>query len=468
MALNWLTGLWAVVCLRLLLGRLCHREWVANITVLAFLCTNAFLNYTQTGASYVPGLALLLSSLYFLLPGESADRDVGHSRWTAIGAGATLAGAVCFWFPFVLVVPGTLALPLLFRRRPFRNSLQLVLTALVAFAVCVGIPYVTVALILGIHTPQQFLEWMAGASHGYKHGGVARFIFGFARSFVNMGQDGLLFKRYLLHDPYSPVSLLQLFRVSLLKLGLFYLLLLSTVFGALRTDTGRRLIAAVSLQAVPIFVFALFLFEAGMPERYLPLYPAIFLTFGYSLSADRTPDWLRYLILICMTALMLSNVNAMRVDRLARQDEPVLARIREMQPRLKPNSLVCVVHLQDELSGLYFNFPFHPINRQGTLNIYSVTEPGSERNLTWRRDFAMKALTNWQAGGDVWLSKRLFAERPLPEWNWAEGDDKRISWADLLPFFSRLEVEEELGGEDGFALLAHSGHNEEFLRALIR
>jgi hypothetical protein len=245
-------------------------------------------------------------------------------------------------------------------------------------------------------------------------------------------------------------------------------LLLSTVFAALRTNSGRRLLVALSLQAVPIFVFALFLFEAGMPERYLPLYPAIFLTLGYSLATDRTPDWLRYLILACMAALMLSNVNAMRADRLARQNEPVLGRIREMQPRLKPNSLVCVVHLQDELSGLYFNFPFHPINRQGILNIYSVTEPGSERNLTWRRDFAMKVLANWQAGGDVWLSKRLFAERPLPEWNWAEGDDKRISWADLRPFFSRLEVEEELPGDDGFALLAHTGHNEEFLRALIR
>ena len=53
-------------------------------------------------------------------------------------------------------------------------------------------------------------------------GGPAPLIFGFARSFINMGDDGILFKRFLLHDPYNPVSLFDLLRLSLFKYLLFY------------------------------------------------------------------------------------------------------------------------------------------------------------------------------------------------------------------------------------------------------
>jgi hypothetical protein len=189
---------------------------------------------------------------------------------------------------------------------------------------------------------------------------------------------------------------------------------------------------------------------------------------GCALAGDRARSWLRYATLACVCALAVLNLGAMRAGRIAQKQSPVLARIGGLQPRLRPNSLVAVVHLQDELVNFSSGFPFHPLNRQGTLNIHSVTEPGTDRNLTWRQDFAAKALARLEAGGDVWLSERLFAPRPRPEWNWAEGDDPRVSWRDFMPFFTQFDVGERVGGEDGFALLARTPRNEELLRGIAR
>jgi hypothetical protein len=476
MALNWLAGLWSILCLRAIVARACRRAWAADAAALAFLCTNTFLNYAQSGCAYVPGLALLLTGVYWLAPGgaravengESGDALETNFSWRrACGAGFCLAGAVCFWFPYLLALPGAFAWPLLTGHGRLRERSRLALRAVAACAVCGGGIYLAFMLALGIHTPAQFRAWVAEASHGFRLSGAARFVFGLARSFVNTGDDGLLFKRYLLHDPYSPVSLFELFRLSLLKVGLFYLLVSAVVLALLR---GRRwtTLALLSLSAVPVFLFALFVFESGSPERYLPLYPAAFLALAVALSGGRARDWLRCVIIVCAAALAVSNLGALWAGRLAQKQGAVLARISELQPRLQPNSLVAVVHLQDELVNFYSNFPFHPLNRQGTLNIHSVTEPGTDRNLTWRQDFAAKALSRWAVGGDVWLSERLFAQRPRPEWNWAEGDDPRVSWADFAPLFTQFEIAERVGGEDGFALLARTPRNEELLRRVAQ
>ena len=464
MALNWIAGFASVVTFRALLARLGAREWAANVAAVALLCANAFLNYAQTGCSYVPGLAFFLLGLYFLAP--RGEGDEAGSRRGSIYAGASLAASVCLWFPYVLVVPGALALPLLLGRGGVRRRLRFAFEAGVVAGALTAAAYLFVAAaLLGVRTPAGFLAWMAEASHGYRHAGLPRLVFGFARTFIHMGQDGLLFKRYLLGDPFSPVSLSDLLRLSLWKLGLFYLSLAAVGAVLVRAPRGRRLLAWALVQVVPVFLFALLLFESGMPERYLPLAPAVFACFALALSSERARAWLFGApALAFVAALVVSNVGAMRVGALAREQEKVFARIDDLQPRLTAESLVAVVHLQDEVSGFYHNFPLHPLNQRGTLRIYSVTEPGAERNLTWRQDFADKVLTNWQRGGDVWLSKRLFTERPRPEWNWAEGDDRRISWTHLRPFFSQLETGAEAGGEDGFALLARGARNEEFLR----
>ena len=506
MALNWIAGLAAAVAFGALLARLGVRRWAAGVAAVAFACGNAFLNYAQTGCSYVPGLAFFVVALYLLAPraderdvpgsnsadelsgaqgGETTSESSGARSGAGAGvarsddsrsalraslAGASLALSILMWFPYVLVVPGALALPVLFGAGAWRGRLRQAVVAAAACGLLTAAAYAVVSLgPLNQRAPSQFLAWAAESSHGYKHAGLPRLAFGFARSFIHTGQDGLLLKRYLIGDPYSPVSLPQLFRLSLWKLALFYLALAGAAVALARSARGRRIGFWALIQIAPVFFFALFLFEAGMPERYLPLYPAVFAAFAFvASSVGAWARWPRVVVLLFLAALVVSDLAAMRAGALERQHEVVFARVGDLGPRLTRESLVAVTHLQDEVSSFYHNFPFHPLNRRGVLRIYSVTEPGSERNLTWRQDFAEKVLGNWRRGGDVWLSRRLFAERPRPEWNWAEGDDRRISWAHLGPLFSQIETTDAAGGDDGFVLLARTPRNEELLRAVAR
>ncbi len=72
----------------------------------------------------------------------------------------------------------------------------------------------------------------------------------------------------------------------------------------------------------------------------------------------------------------------------------------------------------------------------------------------------------WDAGGDVWFSKRLLSERPRAEWNWVEGDDRRVAWVDLPAFFSQFEMGESVGGDNGFVLLQPTQRNRDYLVAV--
>jgi hypothetical protein len=64
----------------------------------------------------------------------------------------------------------------------------------------------------------------------------------------------------------------------------------------------------------------------------------------------------------------------------------------------------------------------------------------------------------------VWLSTRLLADTPLPEWKWVEGDTGRVKWSDVRDFFRSLEVRSLVGGADGFVLLTDGPRNAESLR----
>src|SRR6266496_5908505 len=107
-SINWVAGLACLLLLRALITRVCNRPWIINLVTIALLFSSAFLDYGQTGSAYVPGLALALGSGLILV----RDREQGHKLINAVLAGMILALAVCFWFPFVLLVPAALSLPL--------------------------------------------------------------------------------------------------------------------------------------------------------------------------------------------------------------------------------------------------------------------------------------------------------------------------------------------------------------------
>jgi hypothetical protein len=75
----------------------------ASVAAIVFLFSQAVLNFGLTGSSYIPGLTLTIVALYLALLRPASMRKA-HAF--AIGSGIAMAAAICFWFPYVLVVPG--------------------------------------------------------------------------------------------------------------------------------------------------------------------------------------------------------------------------------------------------------------------------------------------------------------------------------------------------------------------------
>ncbi|HUE84273.1 MAG TPA: hypothetical protein VMM84_19390 [Pyrinomonadaceae bacterium] len=88
---------------------------------------------------------------------------------------------------------------------------------------------------------------------------------------------------------------------------------------------------------------------------------------------------------------------------------------------------------------------------------------GTAQVPQWRRDFAVQTLAAWDQHQDVWISKRILSRYPEAEWNWAEGEDERIAWAELHEFFAPLETSRAEGGDDGFLLLSQTDVNKKLL-----
>jgi hypothetical protein len=458
MIISWTAGLFCVVFFRRFLSYLV-KGWIADVVVVGVCFSNAFLNYSQTGCAYVSGLLLLILGMTFLLEAQIKEQKSGLRL---LAGSAVLAGSVCLWFPYILVIPAALLVPMILHDS-LRVSVPGALKAGFLTATLLVLAYVLVLTHLGIFTLAGFKQWMVAAGHGYNQTGLPRMVFGLARSFVNMGDDGILFKRYLLRDPFNPVGLLQLVGASLWKLVAFYLAVAVAMLAALSTASGRRGLILFGLAAAPILYFALFVFEGGMPERYLPLLPFLFLLFAISADSVRIG---KYVIIGFVVVMTLSDTGVMSKWALRKKQEAVTLRVQELSLRLKPDSLVAATHLQDDLTDFYYNYPFNPINRHNNLTVYNVLEPGAARILTWKEDFAAKAQATWKRGGEVWISKRFFAERPRSDWNWTEGDDRRISWTALAPFFKEFEVTASVGGDDGFVLLPRTLANEKLISEL--
>jgi hypothetical protein len=458
-AINWVSGLISVCALCGILQRVYDRFWVIFLVTAAFIFSHGFLNFSQTGCSYIPGLSLLLLGLYVLARSESSTDRV---LFAPVIAGIAFGGAVCLWFPYILALPAAVSSPLFlfgFDRRRWRS----VITTSLATGLVLALGYAIVVIgVLGIRSFEGFKVWMTAASHDTDIKGVTRMVFGFARSFIYMGNDGMLFKRYLIGDPFNPVSLFDLVRLSLWKLALFYLFLAAVTINLIRSSQGRRMLAFLVLNAAPVILFAIS-FDGGAIERYLPLYPAIFVALTVSLCSR--PSWAlaRYVALAFVAAMVIANSLGMAKPRLDRQQEATATRIREVLPRLKADSRILAVTWQDELVNFSRSFPFHPLNQAGNLRIGALVTPGTTFAADWRKGFARQAFETWSRGGEMWVSKRVLSQRPRADWNWAEGDEKRVSWPDFYEFFSHIESGEAAGGEDGFILISPTEKNRQFL-----
>ena len=465
LGINFLAALGCVILFFLLARRLIKNDWSALLATVGFFSADAFLNYAHSGNAYVVGLAFLVAGMYFSF---SENTQGASPRWPFLPA-LMLALAVLFWFPYIFVLPAAMAAPLLLRGYDHDERRRTGLIIVGCAGIGVGVYAAAVAL-AGIRNLPELSQWILAAGHGQIQPGgmraLARLAFALPRSFVNLDQDGMWFKRYLVQDPYSPVTMTDLFRLSLWKLVLFYVAVGTVCFELWRHRSGKMFLVLLAGAVVPICVFAIFIFEAGSIERYLPLYPFVFLALGYLLGSGQTHRVSRILLLAALTLMIAVNLNAMRKGTLQARRAVVETRIQNLLPLLKPNDIVMAINEQDSLAEFRQDFPLDPINLDRDWQTYDVLEINTVRLATWRRDFADRVLATWQRGGVVWLPERFFHDRPNPEWNWVEGDDKRVRWTDLPSFFSQFEVGPGVGGDDGFVPLMDNPANHAILGPL--
>ncbi len=166
-------------------------------------------------------------------------------------------------------------------------------------------------------------------------------------------------------------------------------------------------------------------------------------------------------VVILVFVILVIGVNGASLfkPRINSEIAPAAARVESLQGKVTPDGLVALVTLQDPVYQLLTSYPFHPANRRVTLPAYDVIEVANERIVQWQRDFARRALDALSRSQSVWISKRFLAERPEPAWNWTEGDDRRITWKQLPPFFTQFSYSESVGGPDGFVKLEPSLEN---------
>ena len=456
LSVNFLAGLVSALLLYALIERLTDHRWLALLVTVGFIFSHAFLNFAQAASSYIAGLAFLIAALYLLL------KDKGRlTPLTAIGGGLACAGALTLWVPYVLVIPATIAAPLVLFKLDGREK-RLLLYAAAAFLVATAGAYFIVMAIAGVHTPTDFGAWISASTHGVRTSGLARMVFGLPRSFIHMGNDGVLFKRFLVHDPFNPVTATDLVRLSLWKLALFYLAVGSLLVG-LFLSHSRRVLLLLLLTAAPL-IFLAIRFDGGATERYLPIYAVIFLSVGWVLKDARVPRALKVLPALFFAFAVIVNVSVMAAAVLDRQNRRTSERVQAIVPQLKPYSWLVTTHLQDDLVNFQASFPFDEVNQAHTYHLYPLVVLNTDQAARWREEFASNVLQAWEKGGDAWLSNRLFSAKPEAVWNWVEGDDPRVPWTDIHKFFSQFKTGSLVGGADGFVLLEKSEENAQILK----
>jgi hypothetical protein len=217
---------------------------------------------------------------------------------------------------------------------------------------------------------------------------------------------------------------------------------------------------------LPLLDFAV-KFDCGSVDRYLPIYPVIFLAFGWVLAQSQVPRALKIVpgLFFCTAIFVNSSVMARVV--LNRQKQRTSERVQAVVPRLKPNSWLVTTHLQDDLVNFQASFPFEPINRHNIYHVYPLVVLNSDQAPRWREEFAANMLKAWEKGGDAWLSERMLSAKPEPHWNWVEGDDPRVKWDDIYKFFAQLQTNQVASGADGFVLLEKSDANVQLLNTIV-
>jgi 4-amino-4-deoxy-L-arabinose transferase-like glycosyltransferase len=465
-AINIVATLAAVFFLWLFLKRHAGSlaAWIASA---AFLCTNALLDFSRSGSSYVPGLACVIVALW--LTQLAVARQSEGAFVLAAFAGLGLGAAVVLWVPFIFSIPTVILYAVFGSKYPARRERLKLAALIVTFCgLAIAVTYAFVIQQRQIRSFASLKSWIGSAQNeAAQTDKLKRAVSGIPRSFLDLGDDTLLLKRYVFHDPYTRVGLVQiLFAAGTIKLLLFYLYAGAIVWVLWRRPDERGILLLLAVAALSVLVFAVILFEPGGPEKYMPAYPFFFLAAAVALQAGggtyRTMRWLMAVFLVVV--LCAGNIYAKAGSRRTEAYRAFLERKQSLDAQARRGDMVAVISFWDPL----YRLPALRLldsQAQPDFWVYDVIEVASTRVFHWRQEFAAQALARWSQGKQVWLSTRLLADTPLPEWKWVEGDTGRVKWSEVRDFFRSIEVQPRVGGADGFVLVTDGPRNAESLRA---
>ncbi|HUA63307.1 MAG TPA: hypothetical protein VML19_31420 [Verrucomicrobiae bacterium] len=467
MLLSLAGGIASVILVFLLATRISGKAWIGALTACGYAATDAVVNYSATGTAYMMGASFQLAALYVL------HRSIQTGKFTtarAIGAGALMGASVCIWFPNSLSVLGLFCFGVIWREThapvDYAARVRFLIKSAVGAAGILVLVYAPVMAAGGITSIDATRQWITKSRYGILPSiGYVRMVAGIVRSFFFLGQEGNTWKRILL-GAHNARGVLEAFRSGIWKLIVVYSVLGLLVLRLWRTPRWRRLLICLAVGALPVLYFAAFLFDPAPPERYLPAFPLLFFAFACIMGFD-TPAWFGRVMLPAFFVLMLvTNCNGMWRFTGHQQYENAAARLEALNPHLTPRDAILVVSFADDAYRFLSARPFDPLSRYRSL-AYVVTGSGNLGLRTWQQHLAARVLGTWNGGGRVWMSLRLWARAPEPEWRWVEGDDPRIHWTDLPSFFGALDCGEPIGGKDGFAELLPSSKNVRIFQELL-
>jgi hypothetical protein len=440
------------------------KPWAGFLTAIGLVSTHAVLNYAQTGASYIPGTVCQIIALFYFERQLRLARDRATLSWLL--PGIFLGLSIIFWFPYSLTVPSVLVFALRYQMVDFRDRVSLILRAAAVCALIVIGVYIFAVISNHITSFAMAHDWYLRSQYGKSQTkGYLRAITGIPRGFFYLGDDGIMWKRLLFQRSSGAhgTALAWLIVQMSWKLVAVYAFLCVVLIGLVRAAEpgGRELLATLLFAAGPILVFAIILFEAGPPERYLPVFPMLFLGAGYLLARQRhLRAWL-----LGFFAVMLA-VNSVALSRALERGRwsTTAAKLEALDQVATPNDVLWVMSYQDDVFRMAEEHPLDPLLlRAPRLRV--VAELQSQALASWPETVSKIAVDSWHDGRQVWISKRLLAPQPKLEWNWIEGDDSRVHWREFPAFFSRLQTAGECCGHDGYVRLAQSPENTRILES---
>jgi hypothetical protein len=349
------------------------------------------------------------------------------------------------------------------RRRAVLAGLTLASASLL---LCVG--YLLPLTQLHMHSFEEVRNWIIASGHGSAQNRRAiRIVSGLPRSFVWIGDEGMLIKRYLLRDPYTHVTLWRVISQQFWLIVAFYVFGISLLWVLVHSASGQRVLEILAAAGIPVLAFALLTLDPSSAERYLPAYPFLCVAVAFCLS--RWPQ--NRIAVSCCVAFMsiaiMVNVGALLRSSELKGRQPTAERALSLANRVGPGGMVALFSRNDNLYSLTSSFPFDPVVRQTALPVYDVIALATAGVPEWRQEFARRSGQALAQRQSVWVSKRLLAAEPHPDWGWNEGDDPNVSWKELPQFFRCFDYSSDVGGQDGFLELADSGQNRAFLNQVL-